>query len=319
MRLRSTPLVVALIAALLLLTLPPGALHAQASCDPWAEVTCTQSLQSPGALPGGLPVTGRHPLAFRDNGSELEVLAMNMALGAVASGIVATIRGRPVRQAVALGAVGGAVNFVGKSMVTRDFDGAGMLGRQMSAVGASLTRDAMEGTPPFRRIVFPLAVLNVHVNLDAPRPVTLKADLGTMIATGVAISRGDRFDPGLSLSSGTPVFGVDYRDMHSAGQHIAGVVRVMEVEGILMYPDALRHELVHVVQNDGAFVTWSEPVERTLFPLVPGLRHLHRFVDFGLQVPVKAYANSVVGYDSRPWEWEAGVLSGTWSYQRGSR
>lgn len=314
-RLCRTFLATALAAVLAVPALPRSLLHAQAPCDPWAEVTCSSSLQAP----IGLPTTGGSLMMLRDNGNELEVLAMNMAFGAVASGIVAGIRGQPVRRAVALGALGGAINFVGKTIVAGEFDGAGLVGRQVSAIGASLTRDAAEGTEPFRRMVFPIALLNVHVDRDSPRPVRVKADLGTVIATGVAISRGYRFDMEWSLLSGTPVFGVDYREMHSAGQHIAGVVRVMEYDGMVMYPEALRHELIHVAQNDGAFITWSEPVERHLFSRVPVFRRLHEYIDFGLQVPVRAYANSIVGYDSRPWEWEAGVLSGTWGYQRSSR
>src|SRR5690606_22983106 len=108
----------------------------------------------------------------REDGSELEVFAMNIAIGAVTSAVAATIRGRPIRRAATLGAVGGAINYVGKELVVQRFDGAGFLGRQVSAVGASLTRDAVEGTPAFRRMVFPLGVLHLHVNADAPRPVT---------------------------------------------------------------------------------------------------------------------------------------------------
>src|SRR5690606_14020973 len=82
-------------------------------------------------------VAGSRP-AGSASGNHLEVIALNAALGAGTAAVVALITRKPVVKAAALGAAGGSVTYVGKTLATRDFSGAGFMGRQIGADGALL-------------------------------------------------------------------------------------------------------------------------------------------------------------------------------------
>lgn len=250
------------------------------------------------------PDTGR-------DGSSLQVLAINTAIGATTAALVAYVRGRPVMRAAAVGALGGAVVYSGKHLATQDFDGAGLLARQVGAMGASLTRDAIEGVTPFRRVVLPLGVARLHVDATADVPVRLRADLASIVAVTAILLQGDRrLDVARSLSNGAPTFRLHRPESMYAGGHVAGVLWFNEA-WTWRRRETVAHELVHLVQHDASFITWAEPLERAALPAVPGLRWVHRWADVGLHVPVRISANALLSYESRPWEWEAHVLSGT--------
>lgn len=156
-------------------------------------------------------VAGSRP-AGSASGNHLEVIALNAALGAGTAAVVALITRKPVVKAAALGAAGGSVTYVGKTLATRDFSGAGFMGRQIGAVGASLTRDAVEGHEPFQRFILPLGIARLHVDAGAEQRVRVRADLAAIIASLSAIAGGGDLDFKRSLSKGTPVFHVTRSD-----------------------------------------------------------------------------------------------------------
>jgi len=265
-----------------------------------AQVACTSG--DPGCSLTSVEARG---------GTSLEVLGANTALGAVSAAIIARLTGRPVMRAAALGALGGVITFGGKRIAVQNFDGAGLISRQVGAVGASITRDAIEGAPPFRRLILPLGIARLHLDADAPDPVRLRADLAAIIASGIAIQGGGSFDLGYTLSNGTPTFRLDRLSSRFNGVHVAGVIWLHETADASIERHTLAHERVHVIQHDATFIGWTEPVERATLPTIRGLRWLHHWADFGLHVPLRASANAILNYDNRPWEWEAGVLSGS--------
>jgi hypothetical protein len=126
-----------------------------------------------------------------------------------------------------------------------------------------------------------------------------------------------RIDLATSLSAGTPVVRARrLGDELWQGAYVAGVVWLRErgwyaTDGSRTAPHVLAHELVHVVQDDGRFIVWAEPVERRIWAAVPGGAVVGRYVDVGLHIPAHAGLNALLDYDSRPWEREANLLSGT--------
>lgn len=240
----------------------------------------------------------------------LQVLGVNMAIGAVTAAILAKVNGHSVSRAALLGALGSAVTYSGKDLATQRFDGAGLLGRQVGAVGASILRDAVEGTPAFRRVVLPLGFVRLHVDADAPSPVRVRADLAAIVAGGIAVGDGARLDVGTSLSMGTPVFRSHAVWQNWRGAHIGGVVRLTNHHGGELGARIRAHEMIHVIQHDADFIVFAEPVEQSFAGHLPAGRWLHEWADFGVQVPVRLTANWLLPYDSRPWEREAAILSG---------
>jgi hypothetical protein len=285
-----------LVLMLVLLVAVPRASYAQAGCS---RATCAQGVNVPA-----------HPVPA-GGGSRLEVLGLNLAMGAATAAVVAVVRRRPVAKAAAIGALGGSVTYMGKRLAAQKFDGAGLLGRQVGAVGASITRDAVEGHAPFRRAVLPLGVVRLHLDANAEDRVRVRADLASIVASLAALAQGGELDVNRSLSSGTPVLNVSRDSNQWNGIHLAGVIWLRDDLGHLNARQTVSHEMVHVVQHDASFIAWAEPLERATFGRIPGFRFAHRWTDFGLQVPVRALGNSVLTYEERPWEWEARVLSGT--------
>lgn len=83
-------------------------------------------------------------------------------LGGLTAGIVQRLRGGSFSDGFARGAVGGAVAYAGRRIAAERFDGAGLLGRQVGAVGASVVRNASERRPSLERLFFPAGPLHVY-------------------------------------------------------------------------------------------------------------------------------------------------------------
>src|SRR5690606_40946686 len=123
-----------------------------------------------------------------------------------------------------LGAASESIAYVGKALATSDLSEAGFIGRQIGAVGASLTRDAVEGHEPFQRFILPLSIARLHVDAGAGQRVRVRADLVAIIASLSAIAGGGDLDFKRSLSKGTPVFHVTRSDPEWYGVQLAGVI-----------------------------------------------------------------------------------------------
>ena len=140
---------------------------------------------------------------------DLMFLAGNAALGGVAAGTLRALRGGSFWDGMRSGAVGGALSYGGRRITAERFTGAGLLGREVGAVGGSIVRSAALGGGPLDEIVLPLWVVRVYLAPDgaagAPR-ARVKLDVPTAIASLYLALRSDtELDVGASLSSGTPV------------------------------------------------------------------------------------------------------------------
>lgn len=243
------------------------------------------------------PTTGQSEIRAEVTGA-----AVNALLGGLTAGIPAAVRGESFTRAFVAGAAGGAVIYGGKRVAVERFAGAGLLGREIAAVGGSVVRNVARGDPAASAITLPLGP--VRLELGRGRDPRIRLDLATLIATGVfMVHEGGRFEPGHSLSAGALVFRSESR---LDGMHAAGVILVPD-ENVHEYdqPLLLAHERVHVVQYDQAHLSWGAPAESWLLRGTGVGRWVNRRVDLGLTAAAKRLLNFAVAYDARPWEHEA--------------
>lgn len=220
---------------------------------------------------------------------DLNFLAANALLGGLTAGISSRLRGGPFSEAFARGALGGGVTYLGKRTAAARFDGAGLLGREVGAVGASIVRNAGLGIPVLDTLVLPLGPLRAFVPTGEPARARVRVDAND-VAWLVSALAHDRltFDWGESLSAGAPVFRASgllaSQGDSVSGRHQAGLVLVSDVRPVRV-DDVLAHERAHVLQIDFLEIAVAYPLEdvvgrwvgldRTpvLRALMPGLAH----------------------------------------------
>ncbi|HEX2203545.1 MAG TPA: hypothetical protein VHG91_09620 [Longimicrobium sp.] len=254
-------------------------------------------------------------------GTRLETAGINALLGGATAGALRLARGgsgRDALRAAATGAAGGALVYAGKRVSVERWDGAGLAGRELAAVGASVVYNASSGRGALSRVALPFGPVRLWVHADSGFRVRPRLDVGSAVATvAMAGQRGSSLDWGESLSAGAPVFrrAAGFGVPGSSGRHVAGVVQVddpddpLDPDEVRQARDALAHERVHVLQNDQAYLFWGAPLEDALLGGTRAGRALRRHLDLGLHLPLTAFANEMVDYDARPWEREAYLLN----------
>ncbi len=241
------------------------------------------------------------------------VLTVNAVAGGLTAGIARRARGESFWQGFVRGAAGGTVTFAGKRIAAERFMGAGVLGREVAAVGGSMVANASEGRGMFERMVLPVGLVRVHWDRTAEAPLRLKVDLPGTIATGYVLLQPEyTLDWHSTLSAGTPVF-LAHNRPEWAGLHAAGVVLLrtphpQHGNPVQQLRAHLAHEQIHVLQYDFSALAWSKPAERWLLEKVPAGAAIHRHVDLGMHLIPWALLNGAVPYPYRPWEMEAMLL-----------
>ncbi len=240
------------------------------------------------------------------------VFGVNVLTSAIGAGVLARMSGHSFWRAAAVGAGGGALGFAGKRLAVQRFDGAGLLGRQVASVGASVAQNAVAGRGPLDRVAVPLWLGRIYIERGGERSVHARLDLVAAVLTTAAIlDDGAHFDFGRTLSTGAPVFLQESATPLWRGAQLAGVVWIEDRFGPDELVGTLAHEMVHVLQHDGAFTSWTELPEQHVMARLPGFRRVAPWMDVGVHSGVRAALNRMIGYESRPWEWEAQLLSGT--------
>jgi hypothetical protein len=251
-------------------------------------------------------------------GALVETAAINAALGGLTAGGLRVLRGGSLRQGLEsglAGAAGGALVYAGKRVAVQRWDGAGLVGREVAAVGSSVVWNASAGRGMVDRLVLPIGPVRLYLGLDEGFRVTPKLDLSSTVAIAVASLNGG-IDWGRSVSAGAPVFHrtEPYAQAEVLGQQAAGVITYRHPPGRSEPGESsleiLAHEQVHVIQRDQAFLFWSGPAEEVLLGSTPAGRALRLHLDVGLDVVAKLLVKQVVDYEIRPWEREAHLLSG---------
>lgn len=245
--------------------------------------------------------------------------AANALINGLTAGIAQELRGGSFRDGFTRGALGGAIVYAGKRLAVEDFDGAGLLGREVAAVGGSIVRNASDGIGTFDRLVLPVGLARVYWQRGPQRSLQLKFDpvaIGWTIYGIVEPELEINFER--TLSAGTPVFQTNDKiisvgdDNHAGGIAESGVIFLSNVSqwGDPFLQRAFAHERVHVLQTDNIFLNWIEPQDDRLLRLLPGGSAINRWMDVNVSTEImRLLANAFDRHRDRPWEVEAIYLT----------
>ncbi len=203
---------------------------------------------------------------------DVAFLSTNALTGGVAAGVLRRMEGGRFRDGFAAGTLGGATAYLGRRVAAEEFDGAGLVGRQISGVGASMVRNAGEGRPLLDHLIFPVGPLRLHVDRGQEEGIRVHPrvsahDLAWTV--GFVLSSDTEFDLSSSLSAGAPVFRAPQRQFRGPDGGVADGISIAGVVGLADVPqERLRtvfpHERVHVLQYDFGSIVWGDPVERRI-------------------------------------------------------
>lgn len=249
---------------------------------------------------------------------QFTTLSANAVLGGITAGIIQELRGGSFKDGFTRGALGGAIIYSGKRIAAERFDGAGLLGREVAAVGASVVRNASDGIGSFDRVILPAAFARIYWN-RVQHSVWVKLDVATAGYVVYAVLEDQlTFELGKSLSSGTPVFRTDNKlitygtgEQHAAGVSRAGIVLRAEVPGWgdEFLDRAFAHERVHVLQDDQLFITLNDHLDDWALAKI-GAGRVSRHIDLNVSTEALRLLGSMIpNHADRPWEMEAIYLT----------
>lgn len=243
----------------------------------------------------------------------------NMLLSGFTAGVIQEIKGGSFRDGFTRGALGGLIIYGGKRIAVDLAPGAGLIGREVAAVGASVVRNAADGIGSFDRLVLPVGIVRVYWTRAPARQWNVKIDA---LAAGWTIygimERELDFDVGKSLSSGMAIFETRNRILefgegdHAGGVTNAGVIYLSHIPlwGRERLDRSFAHERVHALQMDQMFVTLSDPFDDALLTRLPLGKHANQWVDINLATEFLRLLNVVIKkHSDRPWETEAIYLT----------
>lgn len=246
-------------------------------------------------------------------------LGVNGLLGGLTAGLVQEARGGSFQDGFTRGFAGGIVVYGGKRVAVQQFGGAGLVGRQLSAVGSSVIRNASDGRPSLERLVLPVGPVRLYLSQRHGEPFArARLDLATVVAAGYAVRAPElEWDPRESLSSGALVFraenlllrGEGDAEIGASGITRAGAIYASDIIA-LDFAEDVQHERVHVIQFDQFFLTGTDHAEDWLLHRLPGGGIAARYVDLNLSnLVTTGLAEAFKNYYQRPWELEARYLS----------
>lgn len=153
----------------------------------------------------GGPVSAQIPQ--RDATAHARYLALNVAIGATASTARAIITGSPIRAALAKGLLGGSLMSGGMELLGTESPSVRFAGLQLTAVGASITRNADTNARLLSDITLPLYPFYVRLRPGTPTPITARISVVTVarLASLMAESNRPRWDWSTTLATGAPV------------------------------------------------------------------------------------------------------------------
>ncbi|HET9981954.1 MAG TPA: hypothetical protein VFQ38_00135 [Longimicrobiales bacterium] len=267
---------------------------------------------------GFVPDTGRVRATAPHWVGEFTILSANVLLSGASAGVVQLLRGGSFRDGFMRALPGGAAVYLGKRLAAERFDGAGLLGRQVAAVGTSVVRNAAAGAPMLDELILPVGLGRLYLSPRAPGRLRFRVDPVTLGWTVYgALSDDVSLDGGASLSAGAPVFKTHNQVIASGSAHAGGIVKA----GVIFYGDvpaygpvararALAHEREHVLQEDFLVGAWIRPAQDWALPRLPGGAALSRFVDLDFSTYIlQGMSELVREHDVRPWELEAEYLA----------
>lgn len=274
-------------------------------------------LPAPAAAQGLMPTTPHRGSTTAGWVEDFTLLSANVLLSGLTAGLRQELRGGSFRDGFTRGAAGGGAVYAGKRIAAGRFAGAGLLGRQVGAVGGSVVWNAAEGRGSLSRLMVPLGPARLYVRTGAEAGVIARADLHTLFWMVHGVLEPElRLDVGRSLSAGAPVFHAPGHSLvwsgigeAATGFTPAGVVFLGEPSRGTDLESLFAHERIHVLQDDHLFLLAGDPLEGWILSRIPGGRVAARYVDLNLGAFLLVPLALRMEYETRPWELEARVLT----------
>lgn len=245
---------------------------------------------------------------------QFTILSANTLIGGVTGGLFQELRGGSFKDGFTRGALGGAVIYAGKRVAVERFFGAGFLGREVSAVGGSIVRNASDGIGTLDRLILPIGFTRVYWN-RAQDDVHIKVDVLSAGYTAYGIIEKElKFEPRNSLSAGMPVFRTNNKlltyaggDQHAAGLSWAGVVIRADIPAYRedFLARTFAHERIHALQDDQIFVTLTDHADDWVVSKLGPLSPVGRYIDINPSTELLlVFTRWFPEHGDRPWEME---------------
>jgi hypothetical protein len=237
----------------------------------------------------------------RDPVAHSRFLALNVAIGATTSLARAVASGSPVRVALAKGLLGGSLMSAGMELIGTESRAARFAGLQLTAVGASVTRNADTRGPLLSDITLPIYPFYLRVRAQDSHPVTARLSIvsAARLATVMVSGSRPRVDWKETLAAGAPILRSSEWRLPSSScplpcagsfaQHNAGLVIYSASAGTdYDLPRTLAHESIHLAQQTRDAVLDAIPASDVMLARVgPVGRTLSRFVVVDLFMPLR--------------------------------
>jgi hypothetical protein len=235
-------------------------------------------------------------------------LAANAAIGAVLSAARQAFGRGEFARPVMLGALGGAIQGAGRQVAAGRSTASGLVGREVSALGISLTYSAGADSLV---LIAPLWLVTFEVRPRQQNRFQARVNLMDLAFVTSAVIDGRSLDVGSSLVAGAPVFTRPIVPTdRELGYSRMGVIFLMNGTPPALRREVLSHETVHLLQWDAYNQLLANPIERALVRSMPGGKSLSHFVDLGILSPTSALLIARrIPYERQPWEREAYLLT----------
>lgn len=193
---------------------------------------------------------------------DLQYGVMNALVAGVGAGVVRLARGGSFTEAFARGSLGGGLQYLGRRAAAANYDGAGVVGRSVHALGASASRSAARGLPAFQQLLIPAGPLWLEWDRGENK-LDARLDAQSTFWLAYAISQERlTLDVARSLSAGTFIFlADDVLAPFVLGTELGGIVALSSHLNADQMAEAFAHERVHVLQRDASFALLSEPAD----------------------------------------------------------
>lgn len=260
--------------------------------------------------------------------TQVATLGANSLLSGVSAGLMQHLRGGSFQDGFTRGAMGGALIYTGKRIAVERFDGAGFIGREVGAVGASVVRNAADGIGSFERVVLPVGPVRLYVSTTDRFRVQPRIDVSAAAWLTYAVLEPElKLHWGDSFSAGTPVFRTENKMIvqgasnpdetndsrfQALGVAPSGLIfrSYIPAYGNKVLDRTFAHERVHVLQSDQIFLTLTDPGEDWLLNKSGATRAFGKVFDLNLSLHAMALVRPLFSeYRSRPWEVEASYLT----------
>jgi hypothetical protein len=258
-----------------------------------------------GATPSGL--AAQSAAEERLQGT-VKLLVGNVVIAGLAAGVGGWLNDRRFWKAMVGGAAGGATMYVGKRLATADSDAWGLIGRELSAVGASMTRNAAYGSAILDTLIVPIGPLRLYWSSRERRVAHVRVD-AEEIAWAIYgfSSERFRFDRRRSIRAGSFVFttsqGILWPGDGISGLTQSGAIFLDENE-LAETPRILSHELAHVLEIDYLKIAFGLPAERLILrELGWDDAPLFEYVDLGVgHYPFRLLSHALLEYEAEALE-----------------